>query len=183
MCTNLAKLSQIILVGILFMLVIPNLNGQIVNCANNNDDEPPFSPANANDPNYNATLEIETAVIGPGDDFCIGNDPGKDTEGGCGSFLFTGLTGGQDDCPAEFCFAPRQGCGDALGNVCFWQEDPENPGQWQNVGAPADNSGICVLAPPGLTQYSITICRPGQGPVSINDVFRCISEHLPVHQL
>jgi hypothetical protein len=75
--------------------------------------------ANANNDTYVATLNVDTAVIDPGDDFCIGNDPGKDTESGCGSFLFTNLESDQDDCGAEFCFFPRQGCGTALGNVMY----------------------------------------------------------------
>ncbi|AUC80246.1 hypothetical protein CW736_13060 [Nonlabens sp. MB-3u-79] len=145
--------------------------GQFDACANNNNSAPPFTVAQANDPSYGATLELATSIIGPGDDFCIGNDPGKDTENGFGSFLFTGVNTSQPGCPTQVCFSPRQGCGEALGNVCVWIEDPDNPGEWLVLGEPnTTGNEICVLLPPGANQASITISRPGQGPVSVNNV-------------
>ncbi len=160
--------------AILGMLLLPILSfGQWTDCANNNDDPPPYTVADANNSNYNATLDISIATVGPGDDFCIGNDPGKDTEGGCGTFKFTNLDGSEEECGTKFCFSPRQGCGEALGNVCLYEEDPDNPGQWKQLGTLDAKGGfteLCVFASPTLEEYSITICRPGQGPVSINDV-------------
>ncbi|WP_299227693.1 proprotein convertase P-domain-containing protein, partial [uncultured Psychroserpens sp.] len=145
---------------------------QFDDCPNNNSEMPDYSIADANNPAFGATLELATAVIGPGDDFCIGNDPGKDTVDGCGTFLFTGLDGGQNDCPTQVCFSPRQGCGTALGNVCVWIENPNSPGTWIDLGEPnsTGNGEVCITAPPGVSQFAITICRPGNGPVSVNDV-------------
>jgi hypothetical protein len=56
--------------------------------------------------------------------------------------------------------------------VCIlWIEDENNPGDWLNVRAPPQGDfEVCIVATPGVTQYSIPICRLGQGPVSINDV-------------
>ncbi len=165
-----SKLFAIFLLA-LFGFMPFETHAQFGECAHNNDDAPPYSVAQSYDPTFLSTLEIATAAVGPGDDFCIGNDPGKDTQEGTGSFLFTGLDSGVDGCGIEFCFSPRQGCGVALGNVCLWQEDPNNPGTWLHLGAPSSADGyVCVVAPPGVDQFSITISRPGQGPVSINDL-------------
>ena len=146
--------------------------GQFTSCPNNNDTPPPYLTANGNDANYSATLDISLATLGPGEDFCIGNDPGKDTEGGCGTFRFTGLDDSEANCGTKFCFSPRQGCGEALGNVCIYQEDQSNLGSWEQLGSFDKEafSELCVYAPPGVTSFSVTICRPGNGPVSINDV-------------
>ena len=175
-----------VLMGITLVLFAQNLFGQFGPgfgaCADNNNTEPPYTVAQSTDPAYTVTqqgnqvpvfLNLNTAVIGPGDDFCIGNDPGADTEDGCGTFLFTGLDSGQADCGTEFCFSPRQGCGDALGNVCIFIEDPDIPGAWLKLGAPdgsVPNNEVCVVSPPGVDSFAITICRPGQGPVSVNDL-------------
>ena len=171
-----------VLMGITLVLFAQNLFGQFGACANNNDTDPPYTVAQSTDPLYtipqgseqvNVFLELATAVIGPGYDFCIGNDPGVDTQDGCGTFLFTGLDSGQAECGTEFCFSPRQGCGDALGNVCIFIEDPDNPGDWLKLGAPdgsVPNNEVCVVSPPGVDSFAITICRPGQGPVSVNDL-------------
>ncbi len=150
--------------------------GQLGQCNNNNNGLPPYTVAQSTDPNYlpggdNVFLDINIATITPGgEDFCIGNDPGVDTEGGCGTFLFTGLDSSVDGCPVEFCFTPKQGCGNALGNVCIWVEDPDNPGDWLNLGGGSEVGEICIQAPPGVSEFALTICRPGMGPVNISDV-------------
>ncbi len=151
-----------------------NVFGQIVDCPNNNNDEPSYAAPGEQIVNgLPVYLLIDVnGVNSANNDFCIGNSGNEDTDSGCGTFIFTNLDGGQDGCGAQFCFSPRQGCGSALGNTCIFQEDPNNPGTWENLGSldAANFTDLCIVAPPGVDQYAITICRPGNGPVSVVDV-------------
>ncbi len=150
--------------------------GQFVDCANNNNDEPLYpAPGIEIVDGLPVFLEINVGNLNStNNDFCIGNSGNENTAAGCGTFFFTnipipeGIDGSA--CPTQFCFSPRQGCGAALGNVCLWQEDSNNLGSWENLGSPEDATNFCFEAAPGATEYAITICRPGNGPVSIVDV-------------
>ena len=168
--------SKLRLIGmILFTLAFfaQDSFGQFSACKNNNDDPPPYAaPGRAIEsksglPVY---IEIDAATFdnNADNDFCIGNSGADETDDGCGTFIFKNLIGGQLGCATEFCFKPKQGCGNAEGNACYWQEDPNNPGSWQNLGSGEGN--LCFLAPAGVSEYAVTICRPGKGPVSIVDV-------------
>lgn len=145
------------------------LNAQFGPCANNNNTEPPAGPPLAPE----NTLEIDGLNIVPNSDFCLGNmnPPEPQTLDGCGTFLITNIPPGIGDCDPELCFVPKQGCGNAIGNVCLWVEDPDNPGNWLALGEPtAANGEVCLDVLDNASTFAVTICRPGQGPVSIQDV-------------
>lgn len=157
-----------------FMLLIllaisPILSrAQLGPCPSTNNTSPPFTTADALNPNYGATLEIDGSILFNNfPSFCVDDDPsdGKATEGGCATFLFTGLPN-QDSCEVLLFFRPREGCstiGNPPMNICLWQEDPANPGQWLSLGS-AENDIIpgdaAFLIPAGSTEFSITLCGP-----------------------
>ncbi len=165
-------LIHLFLLLILFITSTDALSqSALTDCKKNNDDPPPYAAPGKVITGLPVYLEIDVTNFDnmANKDFCIGNSGAEDTDKGCGTFLFTNLMGGQEDCGTQFCFSPRQGCGTALGNVCFWQEDPNNPGQWQSLGSTTEGQ-ICIVGMPKVTEYAITLCRPGNGPVSIQDV-------------
>ena len=160
------------------MLVGPTLSfGQFNACKNNNDDPPPYNAPGmevAGKDDLPVYMVIDAnSITDDNNDFCIGNSGAEDTDSGCGTFIFKNLSSTQDGCGTQFCFTPRQGCGNALGNVCFWREDPANPGSWLSLGSfesTEDVPKVCLVSDGGADEYAITVCRPGNGPVSLVDV-------------
>ncbi len=153
---------------ILFLVALnTTASAQYGPCANNNNQPPQAGPPL---PAAN-TMLIDASAVPQGSDFCIGNQnpPAPQTIGGCGSFTFFNIPPGTANCNTQICFTPKQGCGNAIGDVCVWEENP--PGTWFLLGSPTAATGeICIEFLPQQTQYTITICRPGNGPVSVQDV-------------
>ena len=105
---------------ILPLILLPELGyGQFTNCPNNNNDEPPYAAPGQVVTGLPVFLEIDLANFDNAatNDFCIGNSGADDTDDGCGTFVFKNINNPSATCGAEFCFTPRQGCGNALGNV------------------------------------------------------------------
>ncbi len=144
------------------------LQAQFGPCANNNNSQPPLGPPLP--PANTMLINSQTVINMPGEDFCIGNmqPPAPQTIDGCGSFTFTNIPVGTATCNTQICYTPKQGCGNAIGNVCVW----EDQGAWVQLGSPTAATGeICIEIQPGVTQYTTTVCRPGDGPISIQDVY------------
>jgi len=164
------------LVFLLSMLFSIESFGQFTDCKNNNDDEPSYAAPGRVVTGLPVFLEIDLSNWDntADSDFCIGNSGPNDTDGGCGTFIFKNFPKTElfEGCIPKVCFSPRQGCGNALGNVCFWQENPTAPGIWESLGSfDKDNfDELCLDLPADSDELAITICRPGQGPVSLQDV-------------
>jgi Secretion system C-terminal sorting domain len=85
--------------------------------------------------------------------------------GGCSNFNFNNLpyNAANPTCPVKICFTPGQGCGTG-NNLCVYTV----------------SAGVCTLIPVDAkgnvcvdvfsTTYSLTICRPGNGPASLNNM-------------
>ena len=164
------------LVLLLSMLFSIESFGQFTDCKNNNNDVPSYTAPGRVVTGLPVYLEVDLSNWDNtvDSDFCIGNSGPNDTDGGCGTFIFKNFpkTNLVENCVPKVCFSPRQGCGNALGNVCFWQENPIAPGTWESLGSfDKDNvDQLCLDAPADSDELAITICRPGQGPVSLQDM-------------
>ncbi len=162
--------ARLVMPFLFCLLYTCSASAQIGICASNNQDPPPY-PSDGDPPISINEIDVLAPILPNG--LCIGdaNDPDMDTQG-CGTFRFTNLPLGDADCPTYFCFQPRQGCGTATGNVCVWIEgiDAET---WDNIGSIDESNGftrICIASDPTVSTFDITICRPGNGPVSIQDL-------------
>ncbi len=113
-------------------------------------------------PDNTSVIDLSSLPTNP-QDACVGesNDPPQ-TVDGCGRFTFTNIPQPvAGDCPIQVCFFPSQGCGKAEGNLCVYDDDGNLIGR--------DGETICVEIADG-GDYSVVVCRPGMGPVSINDI-------------
>jgi Secretion system C-terminal sorting domain len=93
------------------------------------------------------------------------NDDHAPANGECSNFNFNSLpyNAANPTCPVKICFTPGQGCGTG-NNLCVYTV----------------SGGVCTLIPVDAngnvcvdvfsTTYSLTICRPGNGPASLNNM-------------
>ena len=93
--------------------------------------------------------------------FCI--QPASD---GCAEFMFINIPPPIGNCVPELCFTASQGCGMGMGQVCIY-----------DMGGTLIGTEPIELCFSGMGNTEIyTICRPGNGPVSINEVSLTIPE-------
>ncbi|MEQ1747730.1 MAG: DUF11 domain-containing protein, partial [Saprospiraceae bacterium] len=89
------------------------------------------------------------------------------SDNGCATWTFTNLPyNGDPNCPVTLCFTPSQGCGLANGNLCMYESN--GSGGCIYDGTVGDKNPVCKILT--ATSYQVTLCRPGDGPVSLNDI-------------
>jgi len=91
------------------------------------------------------------------------------SDGGCATLRFINIpsAAANGGCPVEFCFVPSKGCGLSSTNMCVFTSN--GAGGCDYVGLFAGTEA-CLSPPAGVTSYEITVCRPGNGPVSFQNL-------------
>ncbi|MFN0015627.1 MAG: DUF11 domain-containing protein, partial [Saprospiraceae bacterium] len=89
------------------------------------------------------------------------------SDNGCATWTFTNLPyNGDPNCPVTLCFTPSQGCGLANGNLCMFESN--GSGGCIYAGTVGDKNPVCKILT--ASSYQVTLCRPGSGPVSLNEI-------------
>ena len=121
-------------------------------------------PNNVSTPSGCPTSQIGEIDVSMGipPSFCV-----NPSDAGCGTIRFINIpSAAVHGCPVELCFTPAQGCGVAGTNLCIYESDGMGGCNFLQVGS--STTGICVS--PTASTYEITICRPGNGPVSAQNL-------------
>jgi hypothetical protein len=106
-------------------------------------------------PTSGVTLNVTNA------DFAAGRVCGGPSNGGCTTFNFTFPTASAA-CATTLTFTPSQGCGGGGGNLDVYN----------NVGGvctpvPVSGGGVVTITNITTPNYTIVVCRPGNGPASL----------------
>lgn len=105
-------------------------------------------------------IMLDAQNLPPGNASCA-----NPSDAGCATFTFNNIPA-DPICPAEICFIPSQGCGIAPGELCLYSSD--GMGACNFITTAGNSAETCILF--SVTTFSITLCREGNGPVSLNAI-------------